>query len=438
MGKKSKSANGNSKPKLTKKSIDPSFFPDPLPPLEDEIGSLKLLDKPQTPGALRMNFGGEGFDDGGVGDLKLAIDLDDHVLRRKRGEANFVMAVQTDSLPRMREGRFKDVYRRDQKVQLAQILFSEDSAGDSDLAQNPTKTSEVYTEPLIDERDEETKKLLLESLRSAKFALRLSLVLREPACICLSLAEISKRYLALNGKEGAQDAYRCALKGIEIATSEFYDVDEMAVEAEDKPQLKNHEKDPTYPGLLNKGLLQYMPLRVSTICLRSVYLHCGNALSAMGKDEEARAQYEKALPILENEPRSARLDWERSSFMVNIGNTYSRQGNFEKANELYAKAEKLGDEQCEVGANPDGLGLILVSKRARAFALKRCGKEDEGKAVLREVLEGQMQLDKELVKWREEMKRAMETKPEMEDQGAQVRVKPDISPSANDAIATEG
>ena len=254
MGKKSKSGGGNNKPKLTKKTIDPSFFPDPLPPLEDEvitesycdvssicfahctkfsfsqIGSLKLLDKPQTPGALRKNVGGEGFDDGGVGDLKLAIDLDDHVLRRKRGETNFVMAVQTDSLPRMREGRFKEVYRRDQKVQLAQILFSEDSAGDSDLAQNPTKTSEVYTEQQTDERDEETTKMFLESLRSAKFALRLSIVLREPACICLSLAEISKRYLALHGKKGAEDAYRCAMKGIEIATSEFYDVDQMAVE----------------------------------------------------------------------------------------------------------------------------------------------------------------------------------------------------------------
>ena len=145
-----------------------------------------------------------------------------------------------------------------------------------------------------------------------------------------------------------------------------------------------------------------------------MYLHCGNALSAMGKDSEARAEYEKALPILDKEPRSSRLDWERSSFLVNIGNTYSRQGDFEKADEMYAKAEKLGDEQCEVGATPDGLGLILVSKRARAFALKRSGKEEDGKAVMREVLEGQMKLEEELVKWRDEMKQVMETKPEAE------------------------
>ena len=37
MGKKSKSGSGSGKLKLTKKTIDPSFFPDPLPPLEDEV-----------------------------------------------------------------------------------------------------------------------------------------------------------------------------------------------------------------------------------------------------------------------------------------------------------------------------------------------------------------------------------------------------------------
>jgi len=406
MGKKSKSG-ASGKFKLTKKKLDPSLFPEPIPPLEEEIGSLRLLDTPQTPGSLRKNVGGDGYDDGGVGDLKLAIDLDDHVLRRKRGESNYVMAVQTDSLPRMREGQFKEVYRRDQKVQLAQILFSEDSTADGDVAQNPTKTSEVYTEQL-DEPNEETKKRQLDSLRSAKFALRLSIVLKEPACICLSLAEISKRYLTCFGKDGAENALRCAKKGIEIATSEYYDVDEMAVEAEDKPALKDHGKEPTYPGLLNKGLLEYMPLRVSTICLRSVYLHAGNALSALTKDEEAREVYLKALPILENEPRSSRLDWERSSFYVNIGNTYSRQGNYPKANEMYTNAEKLGEDQCRAEAVVDGLGLIIVSMRARAFALKRNGKEDEGKKVMRDVLTKQMELDKELIKHKEEVKKVME------------------------------
>mmetsp|Transcript_1378 Transcript_1378/g.1860 ORF Transcript_1378/g.1860 Transcript_1378/m.1860 type:complete len:178 (+) Transcript_1378:2-535(+) len=151
-----------------------------------------------------------------------------------------------------------------------------------------------------------------------------------------------------------------------------------------------------------------MPLRVSTICLRSVFLHAGNALSAMSKDDEARKQYEKALPILDGEPRSSRLDWERSSFLVNIGNTYSRQGDYKNADEMYTKAEKLGEEQCEVGALVDGLGLIIVSMRARAFALKRSGKEDEGKKIMREVLTKQVELDKELIKHKDEVKKVME------------------------------
>lgn len=429
MGKKSKSGAGGGKLKLTKKSIDPSLFPEPLPPLEEDIGSLRLLDKPQTPGALRKNVDGDGYDDGGVGDLKLAIDLDDHVFRRKRGESNFVMAVQTDSLPRMREGQFKEVYRRDQKVQLAQILFSEDSASD-DTAPNPAKNWEVYQEHVGLEHDEETKKQLLDSLRSAKFGLRLSIVLKEPACICLSLAEISKRYLAFKGKEGAEDALRCANKAIEVASSEYYDVDEIALEGEDKPEVKNHAKDATYPGLVNKNLLQYMPLRVSTICLRSAYLQAGNALSALGKDVEARETYEKAVPILEKEPRSSRLDWERSSFLVNLGNTYSRQGDYENANEYYTKAEKLGEEQLGVGSTPDGLGLILVSKRARAFALKRAGKEAEGKALMREVLEGQMKLDQELIAWREEVKKFMGEKTLEEVEKA--------DPAASGEVTAEG
>lgn len=162
--------------------------------------------------------------------MKLAIDLDDHVMRRKKGESNFVMGVQTDTLPRMREGQFKEIYRRDQKVQLAQILFSEDASADTDVVQNPTKTSEVYQEVNHEDMDDDTKKQLLDSLRSAKFALKLSIVLKEPACICLSLSEISKRYLICYGKAEAETALRCAMKGIEIASSEFYDVDEMAVE----------------------------------------------------------------------------------------------------------------------------------------------------------------------------------------------------------------
>lgn len=151
-----------------------------------------------------------------------------------------------------------------------------------------------------------------------------------------------------------------------------------------------------------------MPLRVSTICLRSVYLHSGNALSALGRDAEAREQYEKALPILDKEPRSSRLDWERNSFLVNVGNTYSREGNYEKANECYTKAEKLGEEQLAVGAETDGLGLIIVAMRQRSFALKRAGKEEEAKKTMRDVLTKQLDLDKAMIKHKDELKKATE------------------------------
>jgi tetratricopeptide (TPR) repeat protein len=138
-------------------------------------------------------------------------------------------------------------------------------------------------------------------------------------------------------------------------------------------------------------------MRVSHLCLRSAYLHQGNALSALGRNAEARLVYEKVLPMLENEPRCGRLDWERSSIIVNIGDTYSREGYFEKANENYDKAEKLGKDHIDVedGNKTDGLGIMVVAMRARSFALKKAGKEEEAKARLREVLELQVQLNVE-------------------------------------------
>lgn len=101
--------------------------------------------------------------------------------------------------------------------------------------------------------------------------------------------------------------------------------------------------------------------------------------------------------MLESEPRCGRLDWERSSIIVNIGNTFSREGNFEKANEYYNKAEKLGKDHMNVenGNKTDGMGIIVVAMRARAFALKKAGKEEEAKQCLREVLELQLKLNVE-------------------------------------------
>ena len=141
--------------------------------------------------------------------------------------------------------------------------------------------------------------------------------------------------------------------------------------------------------------LKLQPIRVSELCLRSAYLHLGNALSALERNAEAREVYEKVLPMLITEPRCGRLDWERSSIIVNIGNTYSREGNVDRANVYYDQAEKLGQDHLNVenGNHTDGLGIKVIAMRARSFALKKAGKEEEAKAQLREVLEMQLKLN---------------------------------------------
>ena len=158
-----------------------------------------------------------------------------------------------------------------------------------------------------------------------------------------------------------------------------------------------HEKNATAPGLANDATLKLLPIRVSHLCLRSAFLHRGNALAALGREEDARESYQMVFPMLESEPRCGRLDWERSSLYVNIGNTFSRQGNYEKANENYNIAEKLGRDhiQAEAGNRIDGMGMTIVAMRARAFALKKNGKEEEGKGVLKEVITMQLELNAE-------------------------------------------
>lgn len=190
------------------------------------MGSSKLLKEPKVPGSGYRALNQEGYDDGGVADLTLVIDLDDNVLRRKRGHNAYFQALKNDLVPRVTTGPTGALTRRDQKIKLAKLLFSEDDEDDPDYA-NP---SEVYVDNVDGSEDEATKARRLDRLNSAKFALRLSSVLREPACASLSLSEISKRYLAAYGKDGAENALRCADKAIEIAGNGFYDSDLVAIE----------------------------------------------------------------------------------------------------------------------------------------------------------------------------------------------------------------
>jgi len=368
-----------------------------------QLGSAKTLNEPALPGTGFKVLDGEGYDDGGVADLSLLIDLEDSVQRRRRGENEYFQALKADLLPRAIKGPMAKMTRREQKVSLAQLLFSED---DDCEDKGP---SEVYIEQIEGEEDKPTLKHRADRLAQARAALRLSLLLREAACTSLSLSELCKRKLTYSGKSGAQEALRCADKALEISGSGFWDGDEIAIEAEDEPVIDpKYEKNATTPGLANQSTLKLLPIRVSHLCQRSALLQRGNALAAMGKEEEARESYEKVFPLLEKEPRCARVDWERHSLFVNIGNTFSRSGDFKLADEQYKIAESLGNDHLnkEQGSEKDGKGMIACVKRARAFALRRAGKLDEAKVLLKEVLDQQMKdlLEAEAKKKEEEAK----------------------------------
>jgi len=192
--------------------------------ISSQLGSMKVLDSPSLPGNGFKILNAHGYDDGGVADLSLLIDLEDSVQRRRRGENEYFTALKSDLLPRATKGPMAKMSRREQKVSLAQLLFSEDQEAED---KGP---SEVYVDTAELDDDKETIQHRQARLGQAKAALRLSLVLREGACAALSLAELCKRLLALKGKAGAEDALRCADKAIEIAGDGFWDMDDVAVE----------------------------------------------------------------------------------------------------------------------------------------------------------------------------------------------------------------
>lgn len=397
MGKKAKSNAG--KKKALDRKIDKSTLPPPPPRPEDEVGSAKPLDKPALPGTGFKVLGEDGYDDGGVADLSLLIDLEDSVQRRKRGENEYFTALKADLLPRATRGPMAKMTRREQKVSLAQLLFSED---DDCEDKGP---SEVYVDQNMLDEDDATMKHRADRLAQARAALRLSLLLREPACASLSLSELCKRKLTQAGKEGAEEALRCADKAIEIAGPGFWDSDEVQLEAEDNPVLDpKYEKNATSPGLANPTTLKLLPLRVSQLCMRSALLQRGNALAAIGDETEARITYERVFPILEGEPRCARVDWERHSVHVNIGNTQARTGDFDKADGHYKIAEDLGSDHISEkgGSEDDGRAMILCARRARSLALKKVGRMDEAKALMGEVIKQKVADDEASAKRKED------------------------------------
>jgi len=396
MGKKARNAAGLAK--AAGRKIDKSQLPPPPVPPEEELGSAKILDEPALPGSGFKVLDSDGYDDGGVADLSLLIDLEDSVQRRRRGHNEYFSALKADLLPRAVKGPMAKMTRREQKVSLAQLLFSEDDDCED------KEPSEVYVEQVDGEEDAATMKHRAERLSQARAALRLSLLLREAACTSLSLSELCKRKLTYSGKAGAVDALRCADKALEIAGSGFWDQDDIAQEAEDERADSKYEKNATSPGLASPTTLKLLPIRVSHLCQRSALLQRGNALAAVNKEEEARESYTSVFPLLEDEPRCARVDWERHSLRVNIGNTHSREGNYALANEQYKIAEQLGIEHNEKdgGSGKDGKSMISCVKRARSFALRRAGQNDEARTLMKEVLAQQIADNLEAEKKKEE------------------------------------
>jgi tetratricopeptide (TPR) repeat protein len=189
--------------------------------------------------------------------------------------------------------------------------------------------------------------------------------------------------------------YECVLHSSDLGSNPRHSR-KLHLQAEEEPKIDpKYEKNATDAGLGHVSSLKLQPIRVSHLCLRSAYLHRGNALSALGRDDDARGSYKKVLPMLAKEPRCGRLDWERSSIYVNVGNTFSRQGNFDKANAEFDTAEKLGKDHldAESGNKVEGMGIMIVAMRARAFALKKAGKDDEAKKRMKEVIELQLKLN---------------------------------------------
>lgn len=187
----------------------------------------------------------------------------------------------------------------------------------------------------------------------------------------------------------------------------------------EKPKLPdNHQTNATKICLANPVMLKMIPIRVSELCLRTGYMQKGNALASLGREAEARETYELIFPLLTSEVRSARIDWERFSVLINVGNTYAREKDYTLADEQYKLAEKIGQDHVDAaqGSEEDGRNMIAVTKRARAIALKKVGREDEAKILMRELVEQQIKEQQEAAKKVEEA--AAKKKEELESDKA--------------------
>eukprot|EP00546_Thalassionema_frauenfeldii_P000944 CAMPEP_0178939030 /NCGR_PEP_ID=MMETSP0786-20121207/26658_1 /TAXON_ID=186022 /ORGANISM="Thalassionema frauenfeldii, Strain CCMP 1798" /LENGTH=414 /DNA_ID=CAMNT_0020617811 /DNA_START=149 /DNA_END=1393 /DNA_ORIENTATION=- len=329
----------------------------------------------QTTGFKMLD--GNGYDDGGLADLQLLFDLEDCFQKKMLG-VKYFNALRLDELPRAKEGPLSRLNRRDQKLALAALLY-----------QSQEESHSVFVDSVDGQEDRKTIEYRTNRLNQAKDALVRSLSLQETSCVAVTLSELCKRQLALKGKCGAIEALQYAEKALLVAGEGSWSISDVALEGS---TFFNKSK---MPGLANKASLRLRPLRLSQLCRRQALTQRGNALVALGRQMEARAAYEQVIPLLIDEPRCARIDWECHSLHLNIGNTFDvKSGEFDIANKHYSLAEQLGTDHLQEkgGSAIDGQGMIDGARRARAFALNKAGRLDEAKIILKDVLQSQISL----------------------------------------------
>ncbi|GMH89366.1 hypothetical protein TrVE_jg1749 [Triparma verrucosa] len=366
-------------------------------PVEEDVGSKVPSSTQSLPGTQFNVLDQPGFyDDGGVGDLQLIIDLHDNVTKRVKGLPAYQTLLSSDSLPKARHGPLATMSRADQKGQLAQLLFCEDP-GDEDKG-----PSEVFYGTASGEEDEPTKRHKIHRLQQAQASLRLSILLREAGCVSLSLSELCKRRLQVI-KNGGASALRAATLALDICGEGSWDPELVVLEADDDnniwdgPRVDTDGKklgldrieDASQPGLANDANAKYINGRVSMLCKRSAYLQKGNALQALGRFEEARESYTTCLGLLETEIRTSRTDWERMSLNLNIGNAWLAEGNFQNAKASWAKAEAYGQEHVshELGAKKEGKAMIAAARQCLARGYANTGEGAKAKAIVQELVE---------------------------------------------------
>lgn len=393
MAKKSKSRSSPKFPKSRKSNKGRGSSPPP-----ESVANSKPVDSYliQTTGFKMLD--GNGYDDGGLADLQLIFDLEDTVQKKIFG-VKYFNAQRADELPREKEGAVARLDRREQKLALAALLY-----------QSEEKSHCVFVDCVDGQEDKKTIEYRTNRLNQAQNALRRSLYLQETACISISLSELCKRQLALEGKPGAMEALQHAKKALLLAGEGAWNGSDVKFEGQTIINKSN------IPGLASKASLRLRPLRVSQLCLRQALVQHGNALMALGRKEAARAAYQQAIPLVVDEPRCARIDWECHSLHVNIGNTFDfKSGEFDLADKEYRLAEFLGVDhlQEEGGSSVDGHGMIDGARRARAFALNKAGRTDEAKVLVKDVLESQVRLEIEnRKKEQEEVEAANKLNPE--------------------------